>query len=162
LKEELPMFEIDIPGFGSVRLAHLVSDFTGTLSVDGLVLPGVKERLNLIAAFLKIHILTADTFGLAREELQGVACQIHILTGADHDVQKEAYVQALGPEQTVTFGNGKNDRRMLKTARIGVAVTEGEGCAVDAVMAADINVRSALDGLDLLLNPKRCKATLRY
>jgi soluble P-type ATPase len=156
------MFEIDIPGFGSVRLEHLVSDFTGTLSVDGRLLPGVKERLNLIAAFLKIHVLTADTFGLARVELQGVACEIHILTGADHDVQKEAYVQALGPEQTVTFGNGKNDRRMMKTARIGIAVTEGEGCAVDAIMAADINVRSALDGLDLLLNPNRCKATLRY
>lgn len=27
------MFEIDIPGFGFVRLEHLVSDFTGTLSV---------------------------------------------------------------------------------------------------------------------------------
>ncbi len=29
------MFELDIPGFGSVRLEYLVSDFTGTLSVDG-------------------------------------------------------------------------------------------------------------------------------
>ena len=29
------MFKIDIPGFGVVRLEHLVSDFTGTLSVDG-------------------------------------------------------------------------------------------------------------------------------
>lgn len=29
------MFELDIQGFGFVRLEHLVSDFTGTLSVDG-------------------------------------------------------------------------------------------------------------------------------
>ena len=29
------MFKVDIPGFGSVKLEHLVSDFTGTLSVDG-------------------------------------------------------------------------------------------------------------------------------
>ncbi|MDA8340449.1 MAG: hypothetical protein M0Z70_14210 [Nitrospiraceae bacterium] len=29
------MFELDIPGFGFIRLEHLVSDFTGTLSVDG-------------------------------------------------------------------------------------------------------------------------------
>ncbi|MFH1014917.1 MAG: hypothetical protein V1762_03250 [Nitrospirota bacterium] len=29
------MFELDIPGFGSVRLEHLVADFTGTLPVDG-------------------------------------------------------------------------------------------------------------------------------
>jgi soluble P-type ATPase len=156
------MFNLDIPGFGLVQLEHLVSDFTGTLSVDGRLLPGVKDRLNRIAALLQIHILTADTFGRAREELQGAVCQMHILTGADHDLQKEAYVKTLGPEKTVTFGNGKNDRRMLKAARIGIAVSEGEGCAVDAIMAADIHVRSALDGLDLLLNPKRCKATLRY
>lgn len=51
---------------------------------------------------------------------------------------------------------------MLKAAKIGIAVTEGEGCAVDAIMAADIHVRSAIDGLDLLLNTKRCKAALRF
>ena len=63
------MLEIDIPGFGLVRLEHLVSDFTGTLSVDGRLLPGVKERLNKISEFMKIHVLTADTFGKVRAEL---------------------------------------------------------------------------------------------
>jgi soluble P-type ATPase len=156
------MFEIDIPGFGLVQLETLVSDFTGTLSVDGKLLPGVQERLNHIAGFLTIHILTADTFGRAREELKKVNCQIHILTGADHDIQKEEYVRKVGPEKTMALGNGNNDRKMLKAARIGLAVSEGEGCAVDAIMAADIHVRSALDALDLLLKPNRCKATLRF
>ncbi len=156
------MLEIDIPGFGPVRLEHLVSDFTGTLSVDGRLLSGVEERLNKVAGFLKIHILTADTFGKARAELEGINCEIHILTGENHDVQKEKYVKKLGPENVVAFGNGNNDRKMLKAARIGIAVTEGEGCAVDAIMSANIHVRSAADGLDLLLNPKRCKATLRF
>lgn len=156
------MLEIDIPGFGPVRLTHLVSDFTGTLSVEGRLLPGVQEGLNQLAQKLTIHILTADTFGRAREELNGVQCQIHILTGSNHDVQKEDYLKKLGPEKVVALGNGNNDRRMLKSARVGVAVTEGEGCAVEAIMAADIHVRSALDGLTLLLNPIRCKATLRF
>ncbi|MDA8156733.1 MAG: HAD hydrolase family protein [Actinomycetota bacterium] len=156
------MLEIDIPGFGLVRLEYLVSDFTGTLSVDGVLLPGVKERLNKIAGFLKIHILTADTFGKAKEELNGINCEVLILQGEDLDFQKEEYVKKLGPEQVFAFGNGKNDRKMLKAARIGVAVSEAEGCSVDAIMAANIHVRSAADGLDLLLNPKRCKATLRF
>jgi soluble P-type ATPase len=156
------MIEMDIPGFGMVRLEHLVSDFTGTLSVDGKLLPGVKERLNKIAGFVKIHVLTADTFGKARAELQGINCEIHILMGENHDVQKEEYINKLGADSIVAFGNGNNDRKMLKVARLGIAVTEGEGCAVDAIMAANIHVRSALDGLDLLLNPKRCKATLRF
>ena len=134
------MIEIDIPGFGPVRLEHLVSDFTGTLSVDGMLLSEVDARLNKLSEVLKVHILT----------------------GENHDVQKEDYVNKLGAGNVVALGNGKNDRKMLKAARIGIAVTEGEGCAVDAIMAADIHVRAALDGLDLLLNTKRCKATLRY
>jgi len=156
------MFEIDIPGFGFVRLEHLVSDFTGTLSVDGKLLSGVKERLNKISEFLKVHILTADTFGKAKVELKDINCEMHILKGKNHDIQKEKYVKKLGAGSVAAFGNGNNDRRMLKIAKIGIAVSEGEGCSVDALMAANIHVRSAIDGLDLLLNPKRLKATLRF
>jgi soluble P-type ATPase len=156
------MLELEIPGFGWVRIEHLASDFTGTLSVGGRLLPGIREQLNQITGFLKIHILTADTFGKAKEELGGVNCDIHILTGENHDVQKEEYVKKLGAETVVAFGNGNNDRKMLKTAHVGIAVTEGEGCAVDALTAADIHVTSANSGLDLLLNVKRLKATLRF
>ncbi len=156
------MNEIDIPGFGLVRLEHLVSDFTGTLSVDGILLPKVESRLNKLSEVMKIYILTADTFGKARSELRNVKCEMHILTGQNHDVQKEEFVSKLGAGSVVALGNGKNDRKMLKAAKIGIAVTEEEGCAVDAIMAADIHVRAALDGLDLLLNTKRCKATLRF
>lgn len=156
------MLEIDIPGFGIVRLEHLVSDFTGTLSVDGRLLPGIRERLNRIAEFLKIHILTADTFGKAKVGLEGIVCEIYILDGEDHDIQKEEYVKRLGSENVVAFGNGNNDRRMLKAARIGIAVCLAEGCSKDALTSADIIVNSPLDAFDLLLNPKRLKATLRF
>jgi soluble P-type ATPase len=139
-----------------------VSDFTGTLSVDGRLLPEIKELLNKISEFLTIHIITSDTFGMVKSELKDVHCKIHILKGSNHDLQKEEYVKGLGPDSVVAFGNGNNDRRMLRVARLSIAVSEGEGCAVDALMAADIHVTSAKAGLALLLNPKRCKATLRY
>src|SRR5512140_1723877 len=108
------MFELHIPGFGLVRLRHLVSDFTGTLSVDGRLLPGVKDQLNRIAGSLKVHILTADTFGMAKAELEGVNCEMHILEGENHDAQKESYVKKIGAEHVIAFGNGNNDRKMLK------------------------------------------------
>ena len=155
------MLEIAIPGTGVLRLRHLVSDFTGTLSVGGVLLPGVRERLAKLASQLEVHILTADTFGSAERELRGLSCRIRILRGGDEDVQKE-YVKSLGAERVVAIGNGRNDRRMLGAAALGVAVLEGEGAAVDALLAADIAVRSATDALDLLLNPKRCRATLRF
>ena len=156
------MYSVDSPGFKEVKAEYLISDFTGTLSVDGALLPGVEDRLNRISEFMQVQILTADTFGKAREALEKVNCTINILTGADHDLKKEAQVKELGPEKVVALGNGNNDRKMLAAARVGIAVAEGEGCAVEAIVAANILVHRAQDALDLLLNPKRLKATLRF
>ncbi|HDK81929.1 MAG TPA: ATPase P, partial [Nitrospirae bacterium] len=75
-----------------MKLKHLVSDFTGTLSVGGKLLPGVKERLNKLSELLEVHVLTSDTFGKAKAELKDVHCQTHILKGDYHDIQKEEYV----------------------------------------------------------------------
>lgn len=156
------MFELDIPGFGPVYLEHLVSDFTGTLSMDGMLLPGVRKRLNIISGFMKIHILTADTFGMCKMELKDIPCNVCILTGENLDIQKEEYVQKLDAERVIAFGNGNNDRRMLRAARVGMAVSQGEGCSAEALLAADVHVTDANIGLDLLLHQKRLKATLRY
>ena len=156
------MIELEIPGFGAVKLEHLVSDFTGTLSFNGKLIPGVKEKLNELADQLTIHVLTSDTFGSAKEELSDVQCNVHVLEGEYHDLQKEEYIEKLGAISVIAFGNGNNDRKMLRVARIGIAVTEGEGCAVDILMAGEIHVTGIINGLDLLLNTKRLKATLRY
>ena len=155
------MIQLEIPGFGRLRLSHLVSDYNGTLAVDGGLIPGIREKLNSLAGLLEVHIVTADTFGIARRELKGVDCHLNILEGKNHDRQKKEYVEKIGSGNVVALGNGRNDRLMLAAARIGIAVTEKEGCAIDALKAADIHVHSALDGLDLLLNPKRLTATLR-
>ena len=106
--------------------------------------------------------MTADTFGTAGKELEGVDCEVHMLSGADHDRQKEGFVISLGSAGVIAIGNGNNDRKMLKTAKIGVAVCLKEGCAADAVQSADILTTSAVDALELLLNPRRMKATLRF
>ena len=156
------MLEIEIPGFGSVKLQHLTSDFTGTLSYNGKLISGVEERLKQISKILDIHVLTSDTFGTAESELKGLPCKLKILDGEYHDLQKEEYVDRLGASSVVAFGNGNNDRKMLRVARIGVAVTGEEGSAVDILMAGEVCVTSINAGLELLLHPKRLKATLRY
>lgn len=156
------MLELDIPGFGAIRAEHLVIDFTGTLSVGGRLIPCVREQLTSLAGSLKIHVVSSDTFGTVRTALEGLPCVIRVLSGTDHDVQKENYAKGLDPLKVIAIGNGKNDRRLLKAARIGIAVAEGEGCAVDALLSADIHVRSVSEGLNLLLEPERLMATLRY
>jgi soluble P-type ATPase len=158
------MIEIEIPGFGPVRLEHMVSDFTGTLSCDGMLLEGVAEKIREVSGRLTVDILTSDTFGTAWSELEGLPCTVHLISGSmvGADARKEDFVRELGPEGVVAIGNGCNDRKMLKAARLGIAVTGTEGCSTDALMAADIHVCRVIDAFDLLLKPKRCKATLRF
>lgn len=155
------MLKINISGFGELELEHLVCDFTGTLSVDGQLLPKVDELFNELATKLTIHVVTADTFGRVHKALAECPCLITVLNGQNLDVQKESYLQALNKDRVVAIGNGANDRLILKSARLGIAVVEGEGCAIDAVINADILVRNISEGLSLLLNHQRIVATLK-
>jgi len=156
------MIEIKIPNFGDLKLEHLVLDYNGTLALDGKLLVGVENRLIRLSKNLQLHILTADTFGNAASHLKGIPGNLHILKNDNEALQKEDYVKQLSPERVVAVGNGNNDRNMLKIAALGIAILGTEGCALSAIQAADIVVTDINHGLELLLNPLRCKATLRY
>jgi P-type E1-E2 ATPase len=158
----MTMIAVDIPGFGELRLAHLVCDYTGTLTGEGRLVPGVRELLTRLADRMEIHVVTADTLGTAAAELAGLPCRVHFLTPGREAEQKEAYVDALGANSVVALGNGNNDAAMLKIARIGIAICLGEGCAVKAAAAADILLTSITAALGLLLRPQALKATLRH
>jgi soluble P-type ATPase len=155
------MVKVEIPGYGPLELEHFVTDFSGTLSEDGVVLPGVREKLNELSSKLKIHVLTSDTFGRAEKELNGVNCILHVLKGEGHVFQKEKYVLNLGADGVVALGNGNNDANMLRAAKLGICVCLKEGCSVEALTASKIFVLSPADAIDLLLYPKRLIATLR-
>ena len=155
------MITVEIPGSGFLELEHFVTDFSGTLSEDGSLLPGIKDKLNELSGKLQIHVLTSDTFGRAGKELEGVNCTLHVLEGEGHVIQKEKYILYLGVDKVVAIGNGNNDALMLKAAKLGIAVCLKEGCSRRAIEAAQIFVTSPIDAVDLLLSPKRLIATLR-
>jgi soluble P-type ATPase len=155
------MFTVSIPGYKDLELEHLVLDYNGTLACDGEMLPGVQESLGVLARDLQIHVLTADTFGKARAQLEGLPYQLVVLPADNQDEGKRAYVERLGSERTVAIGNGRNDRRMLKAAALGIAVVGEEGAAAEALLAADVVCRDIFSALALLANPLRLVATLR-
>ena len=155
------MIEIEIPGYKTIQLEHLVLDYNGTLSCDGEMLPGVKTCLNELSKELKIHILTADTFGKAESRLKGIPCEVSILPIENQDLGKLEYVKRLGVLRTVCMGNGRNDRLMLREAILGVVVILEEGAAVETLTAADVLCTSIVSALELLQNPLRLTATLR-
>ncbi len=153
--------EIDIPGYGMLGLEHVVMDYNGTLAVDGRIEPGVVEALGRLAGRLTLHVITADTFGLAAAELSDVDCRLRVMESGDHRQAKRDFVEMLGSGITAAIGNGRNDSMMLKTAALGIVVLLEEGAAVEAVTAADILCPSIIYALGLLENPMRLKATLR-
>ncbi len=128
------MLEVEIPGRGVLRLAHLVLDVNGTVALDGALLPGVADRLRALGRGLEIHLLTADTHGRQDEVDRALGLQAtRLATDRSQAEQKAEHVRRLG----------------------------AEGAAVSAVREADVVVADVLAALDLLLNPRRLVATLR-
>lgn len=155
------MLELPIPGRPALRLAHLVLDYNGTLALDGKLLPGVAERLAALAERLDIHVITADTFGMAAVETGTLPVTLQVVGVGDQAGAKRALVESLGRGCVVAIGNGANDRFMLEDAALGICVLGGEGAATPTLMASEVVVRNIGDGLDLLLHPGRLAATLR-
>ncbi len=155
------MITVDIPGYRLMQLEHLVMDYNGTLAVDGEIAPGVVQALEALNPQMAIHVVTADTFGLAADRLAGLPVRLSILPPGDQDVAKRTYVDELGCAGTVAIGNGRNDRLMLRHAGLGIAVILDEGAAFETLAAADVVCRGILPALELLVHPLRLTATLR-
>jgi soluble P-type ATPase len=154
------MITVDAPGWGSFPIRHLLLDLNGTLTLDGVFIPGVEERILDLSKKLDIHILTADTFGTAARICHGLPVTLHVIPEGDQIQAKGKYLKGL-PLKAVAIGNGRNDMGMLADAALGIAVLGPEGTSTEAQGAADVVVMSISDALDLLINPDRLKATLR-
>jgi soluble P-type ATPase len=155
------MLQVTVPGCGELKFKDLVLDFNGTLACDGLLIQGVQGRLLQLAEKLKIHIITADTFGSVEQEVTAIPCELAVISTTSQDEEKLAYIKTLGAETVVALGNGRNDQLMLKAAKLSIAIAQTEGASMAAVLAADILVPDILAALDLLLKPQRLIATLR-
>jgi soluble P-type ATPase len=143
---------------GTTAFRRLVLDYTGTLSLDGSLLPGVGDRLQQLARELTVTVVTADTFGTVREAMKGLPVEVQIIKDG---IEKADVVASMGPEELIAVGNGRNDVPMMGVAGLGIAVMGQEGAAAELLGAADIVVGDINDALDLILNPLRLKATLR-
>ena len=155
------MIELNIPGRGTIKLEHLVSDVNGTLALDGKLHEGLIRKLASIQDRLKIHLLTADTHGGQSVIDQQLNLQAVRIKKGNESKQKAAYVKALGVERVIAIGQGANDADMLQEAAIGIGLVSIEGIATTTLMAADILVPDIYAAFELLEKPLRLVATLR-
>jgi len=155
------VIELNIPGRGTLRLNHLVTDVNGTLAVDGQLIEGVQQKINALKDKLTIHMLTADTHGKqAAIDGQLNLTAVRIKPGNEAE-QKADYVRQLGAENVVALGQGANDAGMLKKAALGICVFSLEGTATETLIAANLVATDIITALDLLDKPLRIVASLR-
>lgn len=155
------MLELTIPGFGEIKIKHLVFDFNGTLAIDGNLIDGVYLRLLILSQSFTLHVVTSDTCGTAQKELAGIDCQLTVLPKENQAIAKANYVIGLDADYVAAIGNGKNDQQMLQAARLGIAVLGEEGLAVAALSSADIIVPTIFSAIALFAPNRRLLATLR-
>jgi len=154
----LPGLKLTSANGAPQTFCDLVFDYNGTISQDGVLLPGVAERIRELARSLRITVLTADTFGNARAQLEGLPVEVRVIrTGLD----KADFVRKLGAERVIAVGNGRNDVPMMPLAGLGIAVIGPEGASAELLRAADIIVTDIHRALDLIDHPLRVKAGLR-
>lgn len=154
------MLTIQIPGREPLQIRHLVLDYNGTIALDGEILPGIKERLEVLCRDLEICVITADTHGTAAKKCAGLPLQVLTFPTTEVGrIKAEEVRRRTGG--VACIGNGFNDILMADAADLSICVLGPEGCCSALIAHTDVTVTSILDALDLLLIPGRLRATLR-
>ncbi len=156
------MLTLHIPSYPTLNITDLVLDYNGTLAFEGNVKSGVFERLERLAsAPLRIHVITADTYGSVHEQCNKPYIIIHVIGKEKQDEEKRRYIEHLGAQNCIAIGNGRNDALMLQSAAIGMALLQEEGLSFEALRHSNTLFKNINDALDALLHPSRLIATLR-
>lgn len=155
------MLKIQVPGWKTLELEHLLLDFNGTIAQDGVLIEGVLPLLEKLSEALEIHVLTADTHGSVHRQCSAPFFRVHVLGEGSQELGKQAYLARLGADRCAAVGNGRNDRLMIGDAALGLALLQTEGLATGTLAAADLLFASVTDALGALLRPKRLIASLR-
>ncbi len=152
---------LEIPAYKTLNIQNIVFDYNGTLAIGGAVEDEVRVLLHQISRQFDVYVITADTFGTVKEQLKEFKLEVIVLSSNDHTKEKAEFIKSIGAQNTIAFGNGNNDKAMLQAASVGIAVIGDEGCSIEAMMAADMTVRNIINGMEIMLDPNRLKASLR-
>jgi len=144
-----------------IKINNIVLDYNGTIAKDGILKEQVKMLLPLLSKKYNVYVITADTFGSVHEQVENFDVKVKVLKSENHTLEKANFIKKLGKKNCVAIGNGNNDAKMLKKAKLAIALLGDEGCATKTLFQSDLVCKSIEDALELFIYPKRLVATLR-
>ena len=87
--------KIEIPGGETLEIAYVVTDFNGTIAVDGVMKQTVRERIIKLSELVKIYVITSDAQGTAARELEGLPVELQIYNTENAGKCKRTVVDSL-------------------------------------------------------------------
>lgn len=158
-KERECKMKYTVPYVEEFEINTIVLDLNGTLSVNGKIPAGAKERIvKLQQLGFKLILFSGDQRGTARKICNSLGIELRLTqTGKD----KEREMRKLDCKKCASIGNARIDIGTFKHAKLSILTLQAEGIHARAIKHADIIVPSINDALDLFLNPDSLCATLR-
>ena len=152
---------VEIPGREKIEIKDIVFDYNGTIAIDGKLIGDVSKNINELSASFNFYVITADTYGTVKKELENTNCKVITIPALSQDMAKLNFVKELGLNTCLSVGNGRNDKLMLKETILGIAILQDEGLCTETLLNSDILVKSIFDVFAFLKNSNRLIATLR-
>lgn len=152
---------IEIPNSETIELKNIVFDYNGTIAIDGELIEGVQTYIDELSSNFDFYVITADTYGSVEQQLQNTKCKVIKIEKDFQDIKKLDFIKKIGSVNTLSVGNGRNDRLMLKESILGIGILQDEGICTETLMNSDILVKSIFDVFEFLKNKNRLVATLR-
>ena len=152
---------VEIPGRERIEIKDIVFDYNGTIAIDGKLIGDVSKNINELSSSFNFYVITADTYGTVKKELENTNCKVITIPALSQDMAKLNFVKELGLNTCLSVGNGRNDKLMLKETILGIAILQDEGLCTETLLNSDILVKSIFDVFAFLKDSNRLIATLR-
>jgi soluble P-type ATPase len=152
---------VEIPGREKIEIKDIVFDYNGTIAIDGKLISDVSKNINELSSSFNFYVITADTYGTVKKELENTNCKVITIPALTQDISKLDFVKELGLNTCLCVGNGRNDKLMLKETILGIAILQDEGLCTETLLNSDILVKSIFDVFAFLKDSNRLIATLR-
>ena len=148
-----------VPEVGEIEINTIVMDLNGTLSVNGKIPEGVKEKLAKLKALeINVVLFTGDQRGTAADLCKEYGIDF---VRTKSGLEKEEAMKKYDSETTAAIGNARIDIGTFKHAKVSIATLQSEGIHSGIINSVDVIVPSINDALDFFIDTDTFSATMR-